>query len=101
MSFPIQSNVGILHSSLCTSALAGRFFYDERAYTRMVDGPLPWDRSPGTRPVGDADYCGLAAYMERVYGLTSKQKCTDAVMLVCHQNRRNLVAEWQIGRAHV
>lgn len=91
---PLQTIENCSRVLATDTALAGRFFYDERAYTRMVDGPLPWDRSAGTRPVEDADYCGLAAYMERVYGLTSKQKCTDAVMLVCHQNRRNLVAEW-------
>lgn len=75
-------------------ALAGRFYYDERAYTRMVSGPLPWDDRPGERAVSDADYCGLAAYLEVSHGLLSKQKAIDAVTTVSMRNRRNLVAEW-------
>lgn len=74
--------------------LAGRFYYDERAYTRMAAGPLPWDGREGDRAVSDADYCGLAAYLEREYGLMSKQKAIDAVTNVAMRNRRNLVAEW-------
>lgn len=74
--------------------LAGRFYYDERAYTRMICGPVPWDDREGERAIGDADYCGLAAYLERAHGLMSKQKATDAVICVSMRNRRNLVAEW-------
>lgn len=91
---PMQTIENCTRVLAADTSLAGRFFYDERAYTRMVEGPLPWDSDTRVRPVADADYCGLAAYMERVHGLTSKQKCVDAVMLACHQNRRNLVAEW-------
>lgn len=76
------------------SALAGRFYYDARAYTRMVTAPLPWDSEPAERQVRDSDYTGLACYLEREYGLMSKQKAMDAVMTVCDQNRRNLVTEW-------
>lgn len=75
-------------------ALAGRFFYDARAYTRMVELPLPWDAGGGVRALRDSDYCGLAAYMEREYGLMYKSKCVDAAVIVCEQNKRNLVAEW-------
>lgn len=74
--------------------LAGRFYYDVRGYTRMVSLPIPWDRGAGDRPISDADYCGLAAYLEREYGLMSKQKAIDAVVNVSMQNRRNPVAEW-------
>lgn len=75
-------------------ALAGRFYYDERAYIRMVCGPVPWDQRGGDRPVSDSDYCGLAAYLEREHGLMSKQKAIDAVTNVAMRNRRNTVAEW-------
>lgn len=74
--------------------LCGRFYYDERGYTRMLTGPVPWDDREGERAVSDADYCGLAAYMERVHGLMSKQKAMDAVVTVSMRNRRNTVAEW-------
>ena len=75
-------------------ALAGRFYYDERAYTRMASCPLPWDEREGDRAVSDADYCALAAYLEREYGLLQKQKAMDAVVTVSMRHRRNLVAEW-------
>ena len=79
-------------------ALAGRFYYDMRAYTRMVTPPVPWDKGGSKdRPISDADYCGLAAYMEREYGLMSKQKAIDAVVNVSMQNQRNPVAEWLDG----
>ena len=79
-------------------ALAGRFYYDTRAYTRMVSPPVPWDKGGSKdRPISDADYCGLAAYMEREYGLMSKQKAIDAVVNVSMQNQRNPVAEWLDG----
>lgn len=76
------------------SQLAGRFYYDLRGYTRMVSLPLPWDDGTGDRAVNDADYCGLAAYLECEYGLMSKQKAIDAVINVSMQNKRNPVAEW-------
>lgn len=75
-------------------ALAGRFYYDVRGFTRMVTLPLPWDSGKGDRPVSDADYCGLAAYLEVEHGLMSKQKAIDAVVNVSMQNKRNPVAEW-------
>ena len=75
-------------------ALAGRFYYDVRGFTRMVTLPLPWDGGKGDRPVSDADYCGLAAYLEVEHGLMSKQKAIDAVVNVSMQNKRNPVAEW-------
>ena len=75
-------------------ALAGRFYYDMRGYTRMVSGPVPWDDRDGDRAVSEADYCGLAAYLEREHGLMSKQKAVDAVVSTSMRNRRNVVAEW-------
>lgn len=75
-------------------ALSGRFYYDVRAYTKMVSGPVPWDKAAGDRPISDADYCGLAAYLEREYGLMSKNKAIDAVVCATNGNRRNTVTEW-------
>lgn len=74
--------------------LAGRFRYSEIAYTRMVSLPLPWDDGEGSRPINDADYCALAAFMEREYGLMSKQKAIDAVTNAAMANRWNPLTEW-------
>lgn len=74
--------------------LAGRFRYNEMAYTRTVTLPVPWDNGEGSRPITDADYCGLAAFMEREYGLMSKAKAIDAVTNVAMANRWNPLTEW-------
>lgn len=75
-------------------SLAGRFRYSEIAYTRTVTLPVPWDQGEGTRPITDADYCGLAAFMEREYGLMSKNKVIDAVTNAAMANRWNPLVEW-------
>lgn len=76
------------------SRLAGRFRYNEVAYTRTVTLPVPWDCGAGTRAISDADYCGLAAFMEREYGLMSKAKAIDAVTNSAMANRWNPLREW-------
>ena len=92
--FPHQTIENCRRAILLDKDLKDRIYYDERAYTKMLVGPVPWDDRPGERPVSDADYCGLAAYLERWYWLTSKNKAVDALTLVAMANRRNTVAEW-------
>lgn len=91
---PHQTIENCYRAIMRDARLEGRIYYDERAYTKMLVGPVPWDDRPGERPVTDADYCGLAAYMERWYWLTSKNKAIDALTLVAMRNRRNPVREW-------
>lgn len=74
--------------------LAGRFTYNVMAYTKYVQCPLPWDQSEGVRPITDADYASLTAYMEREYLLKSKEKAIDAVLTTCTANKYNPVTEW-------
>lgn len=74
--------------------ISGRFWYDTMAYTRMVTCPVPWDQREGDRPIADEDYVGLTAYLERAYGLTSKERIIDGCQFVCKQNERNPVTEW-------
>ena len=74
--------------------LAGRFTYNVMAYTRNVQCPLPWDQSEGVRPITDADYASLTAYMEREYLIKSKEKVIDAVLTTCTANKHNPVTEW-------
>lgn len=73
--------------------LKGRFFYDVRSHTKMVQLPLPWDDGKGVRPVTDADYACLGAYTEAVYGLDQKSKAIDAVLTRTITNKRNTLAE--------
>lgn len=74
--------------------LAGRFWYDSMAYTRMVTCPLPWDAREGERSIEDEDYIGLVSYLEYTYELTAKERIIDACQFVCKQNQRNPVVEW-------
>lgn len=74
--------------------LAGRFTYNVMAYTKNIQCPVPWDSSSATRPITDADYASLTAYMEREYLLKSKEKAIDAVLTTCTANKYNPVTEW-------
>lgn len=75
-------------------ALKGRFGYNEIAYTKTIETPVPWDASTGTRQISDVDYSQFAAYVERTYGLSCKAKAIDAVANVCSHHRYNPIVEW-------
>lgn len=77
--------------------LAGRFRFNSIAYTKTLTLPVPWDDGDGERPVADWDYCGLASFLERRYGLMSKQKAIDAVTEVSMRNRYNPITAWLDG----
>ena len=75
--------------------LAGHFAYDEFAYQKIVNGPVPWDSREGVRPFSNVDHTQLTAFIERFYYMTRcKSSVIDAVSNVCANNRRNPVAEW-------
>lgn len=77
--------------------LAGRFRFNVIAYTKTLTLPVPWDDGEGERPIADWDYCGLASFLERRYGLMSKQKAIDAVTEVSMHNRYNPITTWLDG----
>lgn len=64
--------------------LRGRVAYDAFACRGVSLGPLPWDPSPRRRPWTDNDDSGARWYLERVYGLTGKDKVADALGLCGH-----------------
>lgn len=74
--------------------LAGRLGYNDVAYTKTIETPVPWDTAERTRQITDVDYSQFAAYMEHEYGLHSKQKGIDAIANVCSQNHYNPIMEW-------
>jgi len=77
--------------------LVGRFAYNVIAYTKTIETPVPWDTEAGTRQITDVDYSQFAAYLEKEYGLHSKQKAIDAIANICSQNRYNPIFEWLEG----
>lgn len=91
---PYQTIANCMTVLVNDTRLAGRFGYNEIAYTKTIECPVPWDQKPGTRQISDVDYSQFAAYMETQYGLRSKTKAIDAIANVCSQNRYNPIAEW-------
>lgn len=74
--------------------LRGRIAYDEFAVRGMAMGDLPWNKNSDRKPWTDVDDAGLRHYLERVYGITGKEKVLDAVALVGHKNAYNDVQEY-------
>lgn len=77
--------------------LANRFGYNEIAYTKTIETPMPWDLSEGTRQIKDVDYTQFAAYLERNYGMSCKERAIDAIANVCSAHRYNPITEWLNG----
>lgn len=77
--------------------LKGRFGYNTIAYTKTIETPVPWDMREGTRQISDVDYTQLAAYLERIYNMSCKERAIDAIANVCSAHRYNPIAEWLDG----
>lgn len=90
----LQTTANMIAAIKCDGNLAGHFWYDSIAFTRMVTCPLPWDEREGERAITDEDYTGLIAYLERSYNLTTKERIIDACQFVCKENERNPIVEW-------
>ena len=94
---PHQSISNCIRALERDDRLAGRFRFNSIAYTKTVTLPVPWDDGEGERPIADWDYCGLASFLERRYGLMSKNKAIDAVTEVSMHNRYNPITSWLDG----
>ena len=71
--------------------------FDEFSNRLYVTGRLPWDSSGRRRDWKDADDAGLRCYMEKVYGITGKERITDGFLLYCETHKTNLVQEYLRG----
>ena len=71
--------------------------FDEFSNRLYVMGKLPWDSSGRRRDWKDADDAGLRCYMEKVYGITGKERITDGFLLYCEMHKTNLVQEFLRG----
>src|SRR5690606_2790431 len=54
----------------------------------------PWDPRKERRQWTDVDDAGLRHYLERVYGITGKDRIFDALSLCAHKNRINDVKDY-------
>ncbi len=74
--------------------LKGKIAFDEFANRGLVLGKLPWDPREERRQWTDVDDAGLRHYLERVYGITGKDRIFDALSLCAHKNRINDVKDY-------
>ena len=68
--------------------------FDEFSNRLFITGKLPWCGTATRRDWKDADDAGLRYYMEKVYGITGKERITDGFMLYCELHRVNLVKKY-------
>ena len=61
--------------------LKGRISLDLFANRGRAIGPFPWDSRADERVWNDNDDAGLRWYLEKVYGITGKEKVMDALSL--------------------
>ncbi len=77
--------------------LKGKLAYDEFANRGLALGALPWDGREIRRQWGDTDDAGLRHYIEKVYGITSKDRIYDATALCAFKNRINDVKDYLLS----
>lgn len=74
-------------------ALTGRLGFNEMSHSIVVLSPLPW-RKEVNRAWTDSDDADLRYYLERVYGLSGKDKIFDAVNVVAMANKFHPVRDY-------
>lgn len=77
--------------------IKGKIVTDEFAGCGLVLGSLPWDPCEDRRRWTDTDDSGALWYMETYYGLSSRDKLSDALAIVGGQNRVNEVKAYLEG----
>lgn len=74
--------------------LAGRVAFNEMEHNTVTTGDLPWREVKGHSQWTDADDSRLRYYLEKTYGLSSKEKIFDAVNVVAAENKFHPVREY-------
>ena len=78
--------------------LKGRILYDEFAKKGVAADTMPWDLThPGFRAWNDNDDKGARWYLEKTYGITGKDKITDALGLCGNNHSYNEVKDYLNG----
>ena len=79
------------------SKLAGCLAINEMEHTIVARKSLPWRKVKGTSQWVDADDASLRFYLERVYGLSGKDRIFDAVNVVASENKFHPVRDYLDG----
>lgn len=74
--------------------LVGRIGFNEMSHNIVSLGSLPWRKGQGERQWSDADDADLRYYLERVYGLSGKDKIFDAVNVVAQSHKFHPVRDY-------
>ena len=74
--------------------LKGKLAFDEFANRGLVLGALPWDIRTSRRQWTDTDDAGLRHYIEKVHGITGKERLLDATALCAFKQRINDVQQF-------
>jgi predicted P-loop ATPase len=74
--------------------LKGRLAFDEFANRGLALDALPWDGRTGRRQWTDNDDAGMRHYIEKVYGITGKERILDATALCAFKRRINDVQDY-------
>lgn len=77
--------------------LAGALGLNEMDHNIVTRRSLPWREVKGTSQWVDHDDAALRYYLERTYGISSKDKIFDAVNVVAQDNRFHPVREYLNG----
>lgn len=78
-------------------ALVGCAGYNEMTHSIVVRRSLPWRQGSGERAWTDSDDAALRHYLERVYGLSGKDKIFDGLNVVAESNRFHPVRDYLDG----
>ncbi len=87
----IENVVTILNGD---PSFSGRIAFNEMTHNIVALGSLPWRKSKGERQWSDADDADLRYYLERVYGLSGKDKIFDAVNVVAMAHKFHPVRDY-------
>lgn len=74
--------------------LKDKIIFDEFSNRVFAIGALPWNASDRRRIWSDTDDAGLRHYLEKVYGITGKDRIFDACSLSCHKHAYNAVQDF-------
>ena len=77
--------------------LKDKIAFDEFANRGLALGVLPWDNRDTRRQWCDTDDAGLRHYIEKVYGITGKERIYDATALCAFKHRINDVQDYLKG----
>ena len=74
--------------------LSGRLALNEMDHNIVTRGDLPWRKVKGSSQWVDADDAALRYYLEKFYGISSKDRIFDAVNVVATENRFHPVRDY-------